>query len=218
MKINFSMDCANFEGVPQFYGEHILQSATIPKITFNTKYFYYDKGSNALKAIKFIAIALTATHDYQILVQECEKTEWKSAEFINTHRFFDSKENFFKNLKDSKSYICFEKISLGSLFAEYQYAAVVSLERALWVWNGNAVNPLSIGIRHFVISDNGAFACLDKADCYGNKLFINRADCIANGLDGLEIQDFSNKENNNMFSISDIKEIEKTKIKVIEIA
>ena len=176
---------------------YIYHGVRIPiNIQINRTYYKVLKGK--LTAFRILAYALTKCKigkdsiNIDALVQYPNSQPIWESEFITPYsKFYLSKEIYIESA--GNSYIKLQWETVGSLFPQYAYAAVIGFKEYVFEKRYGVISLTDkYRITHFIKTQDGFFANLEGFD--GRNLYLSREECISKDLNNLQVEEFADDD------------------------
>lgn len=160
---------------------------------------YYKHIDDKLTAFQILAYAIKGHQPslgLSYLVQfPNKKPTWVSGFLNKSSRIFNSVEDFMHYQIDGTAYVCLQWQVGRNAFHELVYAEGIALWDKLWYWDNKPHKIVERNqlptISYFMVTYEGAFICASK---FMRKLYLSKAECIQDKLDGLTIVKFDDDD------------------------
>lgn len=203
MDIQITLQDTNFKqvGCPLCHTNLITDSMLSFPTALKFGKTYYKYIDDKLTAFQILAYAIKGHQpslDLSYLVQfPNRQPTWVSGFLNESSRIFNSVEDFIHYQTYSTDYV-FLKWQVGrNAFKELEYAEGIGLWDKLWYWDNKPHKIVERKqlptIGYFMVTNEGAFICASKFNNM-RKLYLSKADCIQDKLDGLTIVKFDDDD------------------------
>lgn len=174
------------------------------ELQFGKKYYKVEKG-NKLVAFKILAYAVFTRYishheikglSYFVQLPNSEP-QWIEKFIQSDTAIFESKEAFLNHQVSGNCSIDLKWRIGRTAFTSLARAAVIGFYGKGWRWNtttNRAHNDFYPRFEHLLVTKEGMKVYITKSGCGYKDVFLTKAECVKNQLNGMEIEDFEEDE------------------------